>query len=83
MSCERRNRSAASSPTPTATVAITSSGTTDSIATTLRSVPSGTPVSRSRLNGRLRSPIEPATLTARLHPAIGKVARITASASCW
>ena len=41
-----------------------------SSATTRRSTASGAPVSRSRLNGRLRSVRPAATLTARLQPAI-------------
>src|ERR1022692_4588102 len=42
----------------------------------------GTPDSRSRLKGRLRSFSPAATLTARLHPATDRLTRITTSASC-
>ena len=44
------------------------SGAALSRATTRRSTPSGAPVSRSRLNGRLRSVRPAATLTARVQP---------------
>jgi hypothetical protein len=45
-------------------------------------MPSGAPVSRSRLNGRRRSVSPPATLTASVHPAMTRLARTMTSASC-
>src|SRR5207244_2656364 len=69
-------------PVPLATTAATSSGTALSSTTTRRSAPSGTPVSRNRLNGHLRSLRPPATTTARLLPAITRLATISTLASC-
>ena len=68
---------------PIATTATASSGTALSSATTRRSTPQRHPVSRSRLNGRLRSVSPPTTLTARLHPASARLATMTTLASCF
>jgi hypothetical protein len=45
--------------------------------------PSRAPVSRSRLNGRLRSASRAAMLAARVQPAMARLVRIATSASCW
>ena len=58
-------------------------GTALSSATTRRSVASRAPVSRSRLNGRLRSASPAAMAAASVQPAIGRLTRITVFASCW
>jgi len=73
----------APNPAPIAITATASSGTALSRTMTRRSMPSRAPVSRSRLNGRLRSASPPATLTARVQPAMTRLVRITTSASCW
>jgi hypothetical protein len=54
------------------TVAATS-GTAASIRTTPDSVPTGVPLTRSRVNGRLRSTRPPPMATARLQPATTSV----------
>ena len=73
----------APNPMPIATTETASSGTALSSPMTWRSMPSRAPVSRSRLNGRLRSAMPPATPVARVQPATVRLVRITTSASCW
>ena len=60
-----------------------SRGTAASRATTRRSTLRGTPVRRSRLNGLFRSLTPPVTLTARLQPAMTRLAAMTTLVICW
>ena len=82
-SWDRRKRAAATRPTTIDTTATRSSGSALSSATTRRRTPMGTPVRRSRLNGRLRSLSPAAMFTARLQAAMIRLATMTTSVMSW
>src|SRR5215468_4469018 len=63
---------------PAETTVAANRGTAASSRTTLDSTPTGVPLTRSRVNGRLRSTSPPPTATARLQPATMRVSATAA-----
>jgi signal transduction histidine kinase len=68
---------------PAAMTVAAASGRAASMSTTLTNTLTGTPLTRSRVNGRLRSARAPPTATARLQPATIRVSVTAASMSRW